>query len=336
MISQSVGRHPVVIAVHAPSSLSWLALLEWNLLLVWSVWTEKIFFCFEPVAHAAWGSRSIEHLRFVPENGGSSINYWLPFAILCLLRIVEGLLVTVFFLEYFFPFGVSGQPWLGLVGDLQNIVFSGLILPERVNVWPDFLHFLLEFDLEIHIFNILERHSDRLSSRSFFSGWRQVVKQLERGWSFFGIELKAPIDYFSAFFTNLRLIGQPFLFDLFVDISHVLSIVESFTIQTFIKGDSQGPYLWFFTVFVIKEGLRRHVGGRSNVVFQTGLRIPSDLAISKINDLGLSVVQQNVGWLQVTVKNALSHQTRHSLQKLKEYLERPVFSQWTTNSDGTF
>jgi hypothetical protein len=117
-----------------------------------------------------------------------------------------------------------------------------------------------------------------------------VINKLEGGRSLLGVKLQAPLDNFSTLLTHIDFIWQPSFFDFLVDFSHIFSFIKSLAIEALVKGDSQSPYLRFFTILIFKKSFRRHIRRRANVVFQARLRISSDFAISKIYDLGLSVV----------------------------------------------
>lgn len=63
----------------------------------------------------------------------------------------------------------------------------------------------------------------------------------------------------------------------------------------------------------MQECFRRHVGRRANIVLQARLLMSFDLAISKIDYLDLSIMQQNVGRLQVAVHDSLPDEAALSL-----------------------
>ena len=125
----------------------------------------------------------------------------------------------------------------------------------------------------------------------------QEIKQLDSSWSLFWIEIEAPVNDFLAFVINFASVRNAIFFDLSEDISHILAIVECFSIQAFIEGHSKSPDLCFLTILIVQESLWSHIRRRSNIVFKTWFTISFDLAVAKIYDLCLTIVKQYVGWL---------------------------------------
>jgi hypothetical protein len=91
----------------------------------------------------------------------------------------------------------------------------------------------LKFDLEVHILNRGETHSDRLSNRSFFDCLFRLsdeVEQFNCSGSLPRIKLKTPANDFLAFLADLAFVGNAMLLDVFVDLSHVPAVIEGLSV----------------------------------------------------------------------------------------------------------
>lgn len=66
--------------------------------------------------------------------------------------------------------------------------------------------------------------------------FQQKVKKFYGSWPFFYIELKAPVNYPSAFRWYIKTIRNTVSFDFFVDFCHVLAVIKSFPMKTLVKG----------------------------------------------------------------------------------------------------
>ena len=118
-----------------------------------------------------------------------------------------------------------------------------------------------------------------------------MVEELYSSWSLLGIELKTPVDDFFALLTHLAFVGQTVLLDFPENLGHIFAIIESFAVEALIEGNSKCPDLCFLAVLVVQEGLRSHIGGRSDVVLKTGFGVASNLAVTEIDDFCLPVVE---------------------------------------------
>ncbi len=84
--------------------------------------------------------------------------------------------------------------------------------------------------------------------------------------------------------------------------------------QKFIDEHSECPHICLGAVDVLDESLGRHVDGRADVdVFELGL---SQFGEPKIGQFGLSVVDEDVGYLEVPVYNVIVCEIDESLEDI--------------------
>ena len=162
------------------------------------------------------------------------------------------------------------------------------LFPESVYIFSYLKHFLLHFTFKSY----LVCYSDWLGGRSWlWLGCCEIIKKFNGCRSFFGVKMKAPVNYFLCFLTYLHFKRKSMLLNFFENFCHISTIIKGLSIKTFIESHSKSPNFWFFAVLIFQESFRSHVWRRANIILQTWFIVSLNLTISKIYDLYLTIVE---------------------------------------------
>ena len=198
--------------------------------------SQDILFRFYSVTHVSNWTFRLEQLWLVSNHERFALEWIIFFTTHKFYWLIRRFLLSYFFLKYLLFLRICTQAWFYSSCWFENIFFIWPFFPKIIYIFPDLLHFLLHLCFETSfIWN-----SNWLRSWSWLWLLRnsQEIKELNRSWSLFGIEIEAPVNDFLAFFTNFASVRNSIFLDLSENISHIFAIIECFSIQAFIESHS--------------------------------------------------------------------------------------------------
>ena len=132
------------------------------------------------------------------------------------------------------------------------------------------------------------------------------MKELKRWWASLWSELETPIDDFSTLVTDLFSERNSVLFNGFENLTHVFSFIKSFSHETLIQNNPDGPNLSFLVINIVLKRFWSHIRRRSNIILKRWFLIAFNLAVAEINNFWNIIVKHYICWFQVSVYNFVS------------------------------